>query len=304
MPRLIIHAGIHKTGTTTLQKALHDNRMLLRAQGILYPQTGMLDAPNTWGHHDLAYALRHADRGRALWTALRAEADAAGLDTVVVSSEELSLLPFPPLPGVAPYKIIAECFDGWDITLLCYLRPQADVVSSLYNHHVKSVGEAGDILSFLPRVSTRLEYANYLNVAAVALGPDALRIRRYGHAWMRGDIIDDVAAEIGLTLEDRFIRPTVPLNPGLTRAGMDAMLALNLRHAKDPDKLKTKRGKVIRDHAAAPGQSHDALTSEMRRTIEALYTVKNTQVGRRFLKLDGDLFDPDVQPLMPAPTPT
>ncbi|SDY47533.1 hypothetical protein SAMN05444004_101531 [Jannaschia faecimaris] len=300
MPRLIVHAGIHKTGTTTLQKTLHANRTALQRQGILYPETGLLAKPNTWGHHDLAYALRNADRGRDIWTALRAEADGTGQGTVVVSSEELSLLPFPRLPGMAPYKIIAECFSGWDITLLCYLRPQADVVASLYNHQVKSVGEAGDVFDFLPRVSQRLEYANYLNLAAAGLGVDAIRVRRYGRTWMRGDILDDVAGEIGLDLSQGIVRAARDLNPGLTRSGLEAMLAANRRYTGDPGRLLRERRRILSKHAAAAEKSHDALSPDMRRTITALYHTKNVQVGRRFLKLDGNLFNPDVQPLRPV----
>ena len=170
MPRLILHTGTHKTGTTSLQKAFHSNRAHLARHGVLYPETGLPPSDSNWGHHDLAYALRTEATGRAAWSALRQEADRAGLETVFVSSEELALVPFPRLPGVAPYRIIADCFDGYDLRLLCYLRPQADLIASLYNHQVKSVGETGDVLDFVARIAPRLEYANYLNVASVALG--------------------------------------------------------------------------------------------------------------------------------------
>ena len=36
--RAIIHIGIIKTGTTSIQSFLQANRSLLRGQGVLYPQ--------------------------------------------------------------------------------------------------------------------------------------------------------------------------------------------------------------------------------------------------------------------------
>ena len=294
MPRLILHTGIHKTGTTSLQKAFLDNRRWLRGAGILYPATGLSTQPENWGHHDLAYALRAEDTGHKLWSELRSEADASGLDTLFVSSEELSLLPFPRLPGTRPYQLITDCFAGYDITLLVYLRPQADLVASLYNHHVKSVGETRDVLDFLAEIAPRLDYAHYLNVAAVTLGTDAIRLRRYGPPWMQGDVLADVAGQIGLTLDRGFARPKTPLNPGLSKAGLAEMLAANRRLAASPDQLARERKRIVAAHHAPPHRSHDMLGVETRRTIEALYHYKNIQIGRRFLKLPGDVFDPET----------
>ena len=38
--RLILHAGTHKTGTTSIQKVLADNRDWLRERGLIYPDGG------------------------------------------------------------------------------------------------------------------------------------------------------------------------------------------------------------------------------------------------------------------------
>ena len=37
--RVIIHAGIHRTGTTSLQRCLAGNRAALAARGFCYPGT-------------------------------------------------------------------------------------------------------------------------------------------------------------------------------------------------------------------------------------------------------------------------
>jgi hypothetical protein len=35
--KLVLHAGTHKTGTTSIQKVLSDNRTWLRDRGLIYP---------------------------------------------------------------------------------------------------------------------------------------------------------------------------------------------------------------------------------------------------------------------------
>lgn len=298
MPRLILHTGIHKTGTTSLQKAFFDNRRHLRRNGVLYPKTGLSQKPGNWGHHELAYAMRGPGTAHKLLSALREEADASDVETIFVSSEELSLLPFPGLPGVAPYHIIREYFDGFDIRILCYLRPQADMVASLYNHHVKSAGETGDIMQFIARIAPRLEYLHYLHVAAVALEcEEAIWVHRYGPTWMENDIVSDVTERIDVPLWRGFDRRVYSLNPGLTHLGLDEMLAANRRHADDTTALLAARKHILSVHRASPYETYQPLGDEARATIEALYSSKNRQIGRRFMSLDGDLFDPETKAL-------
>jgi hypothetical protein len=46
LKRLLIYAGFHKAGTTAIQMALHQNRVLLKESGITYPEGFGL-----WAHH-------------------------------------------------------------------------------------------------------------------------------------------------------------------------------------------------------------------------------------------------------------
>ncbi|MBN9889811.1 hypothetical protein [Salipiger abyssi] len=293
MPTLYLHTGLHKTGTTSLQKAFFDNRAGLARQGLLYPETGLSPHPSNWGHHELAYALRQPGPGEALWQALREEADAAGLDRVLVSSEALSHLPYPGLPASRPYKLIARIFAGYDIRLVVYLRPQADMIAALYRHHVKALGERRDPFDFIAQVAPRLEYQHYLNTAAAGLGPEAILPRRYQPgALVDRDIIADMATVTGIDLTREFRRPGTPLNRGLSADGLAAMLDANRRLADAPEQLHRERMRIIKAHPAPAFQKHDLLGADVERTIEALYRQKNARIARRFLGIDGDLFLP------------
>jgi len=301
MPKLLIHTGIHKTGTTTIQNTFYNNRSALAAQGFFYPLTGLSEAENNWGHHALAYALRQEPSGRAMWQALRAEADQSQADKIVVSSEELSLLPFPTLGALQPYRIIAETFKGYEIQLICYLRPQADMVASLYNHHVKSIGEARGILDFMADIAPRLDYMQYLHVAGSGLGDAAIHVRRFAREWLKGDILEDFAQYIGLDLNAGIKRPKATLNPGLSVQGLHQMIEANTRLADDPERLKRERLQILRRNKAQPFESCNMLETDIQRAITALYHYKNIQIGRRFLRMDGSVFDPSAKPLPRPP---
>ena len=80
--RVVIHAGIHRTGTTSLQRFLAANRAGLAAQGFGYPGDEV-------HHQSLAWALKRGQAGTAEALALVAAADPA--DTVILSGEDFSI---------------------------------------------------------------------------------------------------------------------------------------------------------------------------------------------------------------------
>lgn len=316
MRRLYLHCGLHKTGTTSLQKALFDNRGWLAGQGVLYPQTG-LSPPDqhAWGHHPAVMALRRLLPARQMWRALRAEADASGAQTVVVSSELLSDLPYPSLPALRPFRVIANSFDGWDIRVVCYLRPQADMLASLYVHQVKSRGEMGDIYDFMLRAAPKLDYAGWLAKVEKIFGRRAILLRRYlPEHLVGGDTVRDFAQLIGLDLESRgnqaeidsvfakglrsifrpsagFEMPKAPLNSGLTARGLQEMLEANHRFSEAPDDLFRVRQHILKAHAAAAFEGADPLGPDLRRAIAALYALRNRHLARIYLGESGELFD-------------
>ena len=84
--RLILHAGTHKTGTTTVQEVLAANRSWLRTRGVIFPALpGCSDSHNGFAHR---LALADASGLRDLRDQLRAR---TGPDaTLVLSAEEFS----------------------------------------------------------------------------------------------------------------------------------------------------------------------------------------------------------------------
>jgi hypothetical protein len=143
--RIILHAGMHKTGTTSIQNALYNGRDALRAEGILYPQTGCPDWARQ-GHHLLPWSLIRRPgivpvfRGRVvqydragcddLWQQLRAEIAASGAHTVVLSSEEFDGLTNEEIVTLRGY------LRGYDIQPVLAVRNHVDFIESMYKTSV------------------------------------------------------------------------------------------------------------------------------------------------------------------------
>ena len=133
-----IHAGTHKTGTSSVQTMLARNGALLEASGVYVPVIGRPDRGSA-GHHNIAWELgRNPQFNPASGTLaeLCTEIATCGKPTVCLSSEEFEFLSNDP-------EALARLRDGftaagYQTRIILYLRPQADYLESLYAEAVKA----------------------------------------------------------------------------------------------------------------------------------------------------------------------
>lgn len=131
MAKLILHIGGHRTGSTSIQAALHAARKRLRRLGVLYPETGRV----TIAHHSLANAVRGSgvagfEETPALTSsleALRCEVDASGCETVFISSEEF--IRTCEMKAAAVGQLLSLFSE---VRVVCFLRHQAPLLESSY----------------------------------------------------------------------------------------------------------------------------------------------------------------------------
>jgi hypothetical protein len=120
MTKLILHIGIHRTGTTGLQRNLSGNRERLKALDIAYP----FEQTN---HQDLAWAIHRGDlTGADMVEKLQPYADCA---KIVLSGEDFCI--HRSLAWLDPLK------HAHDVEAVIYLRRQDHWIMSWYNQHVK-----------------------------------------------------------------------------------------------------------------------------------------------------------------------
>ena len=120
---LILHIGRHKTGTSSIQHFLHDNREELKARGVIYPRPVGAAA----AHHGIALALaasRDMTKYQLFLKSLRPLEQ-----TVVLSSEGFQrLLARQANQFFAPYRR--------DMRAVTYLREQFSYAWSSYCQNV------------------------------------------------------------------------------------------------------------------------------------------------------------------------
>lgn len=203
MPKLYVHCGLHKTGTTALQAFLAAEAETLARAGVLYPRAGR---PGRYpGQHNLAWQLTRDRDYDPRWGDLAAaSAEIAGFaGDVVLSSEDFESLLVTP-GGLEPLaRLAAE--GGRTLVLIVYVRHQAEYLESLYCQCLKA-GLRMDFARFAREAVERgevrvadwrfvFDFGRALDIAGQLEGCE-LRVRNY-HAVAHGSVIRDFLEVIG-----------------------------------------------------------------------------------------------------------
>jgi len=152
MSRLLIHAGLHRTGTTALQAFLASSTDELRRHGILYPNTGVSPAHGQ-GQHNIAWQLTRDRRFRRTYGTvddLAEEITQFGSNVIISSEDFESILDTP--EHFAPL-ICHPALRDHEITLLFYVRDQISYIVSLF---FELIGHGlGDELAMMVELACR-----------------------------------------------------------------------------------------------------------------------------------------------------
>lgn len=145
--RLIVHLGLHKTGTTTIQQYLATHTYGLFCVEALYPCTGRHPLASTQ-HALLASGFFSPDLPGGVFglkgpvdvdlvtRALLHEIELAGLPTVILSSEEFSRFD----AGVVRH--FARTFSDFDIVPIAFLRNLVDAFEAYYGTFIRYTDSA------------------------------------------------------------------------------------------------------------------------------------------------------------------
>jgi len=190
--RLIIHAGVHRTGTTAVQHAFSRNRPLLNAYGLAYPRD-VADPPadvpdrRAFNHANLVWALngKRLPLDRVSGWLKRATAD--GSRTVLLSSEDFS--------RITDLYFLDRLQEEFEIEIVFYLRRQDDWVNSWYSQVIKDSPNKAlnattptQFLEFLGNFHW-LNYFDLLERWGARVGRDNVKARVFG----KGQIDDSVS---------------------------------------------------------------------------------------------------------------
>ena len=152
-PRLVLHIGTHKTGTSALQSALDGARNTLLGHDLLYPDTRRPPWPDLPKHCSVYQAAVSGDAALQARErdALLSEFEASGTHTMLISEEGLSE------PDERIPSFFAPLAERFEIEVVCLLRRQDLFVEALFNQFVREGArrESRPILTFSRGRATR-----------------------------------------------------------------------------------------------------------------------------------------------------
>ena len=208
-PRLVLHVGQTKTGSTHIQHFLEQNRPALLRAGVWVPDTGLFwqeTRPHKQaGHGNLTREV--VTGGQEFRDHLEAALALAGgrIHTVILSSEAFFLN--------RRAALIPDHFPDYPVEVIGYFRRQDDWANSQYAEFVAG-GAMGRVeVPFAnwvdePITRERLDYHAYCQMWAARLGDDRVHARLYDRDRLKnGDVISDLLETLGLGALDDLPRP-------------------------------------------------------------------------------------------------
>jgi hypothetical protein len=216
--RTILHIGLHKTGTTSLQAFLHKNAAVLAKHGVLY----RTPAPDRPDHHWLLGWLSTAESRKGAIAYLQAlSEEAKSYESVLISSEMMC----DPKFDVAP---ILEMVPR-PITAIAYLRCPEDRLVSSYNHQVRNshFRRVAPISKAVVRACKTPAYAKALARWMSAVEVQLILAPYDPPQWKGGTLFTDFLAVLGIDDPSDFDHAIGKLNDAWPESVIEILRLVN-----------------------------------------------------------------------------
>lgn len=304
--QLVLHIGVPKTGTTSIQRRLAAQRPALREQGIAYPGGAGLPVPQFL--HRAALAGDDARdspvaRFRRGFTRELASLPSQ-ISTVILSDEQCSL-------HLRTTAQIAQ-LHGWlaphfeTMRLLVYLRRQDALAASLYAQMLRhGIADPPSLELARGELAFLFDYAALLQNWRTVFGQDALAPRIFApDAMPGGDVVLDFFAACGIDPALAGQRAGADINPSMNLQGQALLLSLG-RAVRDETGRNQNRDKPWSRLAAIvtelfPGRGWQPSRAEAA-SFMAQYQAGNETIRATWFPARASLFDMDFSKLPELP---
>ncbi|MDH4278858.1 MAG: hypothetical protein OEZ14_00610 [Acidimicrobiia bacterium] len=293
-PRLVLHIGAGKCGSSAIQQFLVVNAESLADDGFLVPGRYLEPKPEGCGQH-LAYfedgiaSPGFGDDLMAKLTALHDHAVEHDFGAVILSAENL----INPKGFVDLFVPARELFD---ITVVAYVRRQDDFVISAWQQW--QIKQHDDFWEYYGRHRGGVNWHRQLEPWRRNYGRPAVVVRRYSpDALVGGDVVADFCAVIEADLS-RHRRPDRAnrslherFNPMIARYRRELFTSIH------DNRFYTFLGDVLGEHAYRGYRGSTVLTLSERRMVMADHAAANDLLKAEYFPELGEA------PLFPPPGP-
>ena len=202
---IVLHVGLRKAGSTTIQNFLSSNEEGLRQLSIEYPRIGRMKRPD---HNNLANEIRghrNFDPHFGTLDDLAKYWKASSCETLLISGES-----FEECTTKQALRLREKIDRGGDeFRIILILRDLLDLTISSYGQKIKFGNNRYNFDTFFAErfQQRRVNYARTAKLWADAFGWDSMRIRILDRRHLvNGDLLDDFVTAVGLDINSEGVR--------------------------------------------------------------------------------------------------
>lgn len=303
MKRLVLHVGMEKTGTSTIQDSLGEQSQKLKGHGIVVPNwrpfnhsydftTLFMDDPKRSFLYKQSSPI--SDKGwsnllgknKKRWVRLFS---AFKSGTCIVSAENLSVLSKREIERVLEF--VNPHFD--QVIAIAYVRNPQDSIRSRWEQRVKQIQEPRSGEEILVATKNAFSF-RFIDRWVGALGSNNLRVRNFNHAITACDsLLHDFFHALDLPEHLADSMESQSSNTSLGREGAALMLAYNSKYPMYLDgKYNPDRG--LARHVYIMYDAMRSVRSEKLK-FEVRFNDKEALKINEEISIVNKLFPPDQQ---------
>lgn len=303
--KLILHIGMHKTGTTAIQNFFERNRQSnLEDYKLYYPRTDRKPLAEEPRHFFLSAAVtQHRLQPKAAASTpspqqvvkqIAEEIYATPAETALLSTEGLSM----PWPEIAEeYAAFSEYFD---VEVLAILRRQDLFAESLHSQLIRKQRETRSLIEFINStdIQRRLDYRSMLAWWEAAFGTRAIHVMLFEEPMLQRGLIESIFDRLSIPILGPL--PCRRTNVSPPRDVIELLRHINgcVLTKRSPARRAQLRNrhlmKIISQLEIAGGSTRILGRSERRQLLEN-HQQGNAEIARRYLgRTDGRLFIDDT----------
>lgn len=299
MKSAILHVGLQKTGTSSIQVMLAGSEKYLRSQGYIYPHLPACEAENnkvwvspfrhnilasTYADYVSAFQSLSTEQESIFWRNA-----AEGNESIILSAEDFS--------RQSNFSKLSERLRNYETEIVLYVRRQDVFIESLYNQRNKILLQRGDP-SFLTEsllteqdVFEFLKSQNYVRVLNFArtlenlenyIKPTSVHVRTFDRNVLTGgDVCQDFAEILSLDYQKMF-KPEKEANSSI---GNETLRMLKKTFAnKGPEAARIEMENVNNNWNSNTdlSGSYRIFSDKTRREIRSQYSRINEALFEKF----------------------
>ncbi|MEZ9855707.1 hypothetical protein AB4347_16915 [Vibrio breoganii] len=308
--KLILHIGMSKTGTTSLQESLYINKETLLNKGFWFVQTGgtrnnvglvarCMCNERTDGiltRYDVKGVNDKLKLNEQITKEFELEIDSIpdNVHTVIISSEYFHSQTSSSEEIKEVYEFFRRYFDS--VELVCYIRDQAQRCVSLYSTALKEGAYRYPLSSLLKTCVPSNKYYNYtvsLKLWSDWFGVSNIKVRVFdSNKLMFGDLLKDFYITIGADDVYSSLRFSLNKNESFNSVGQLECRFLNMLAYNTDDKPTTEpiRLSIVDEIIEANPGKGDDVTQQEYDEIYFSFEESNSELKDLFISNEKECF--------------